>query len=159
MLIDSGNVQVKRNRKYEPIVEKLCSRRFSHSNKPIFVYIKDLMVFAAMVGYSHDVTEELEAEPIQIILNTYASDEKDGFIYLIALLQEKNAECLKDGNITDSVKYFERFCNGGLSVIKGWLDENPGDSESVDTLVDKIFEQIIKNNEIISSSDLPQPVF
>ena len=157
--IDTGNTQVRRNRKYEPIVDRLCNRKCAYSQKPIFQYIKDLMVFAAMVGYTVGVTEELEPDSIQIVLSTYASDEKDGFIYLIALLKEKTAAVLKDEKIAESVKYFERYCNGGLSIIQGWLEKNPGDSEGVDTLAHEIYEQILENNKVISGPDRPEVEF
>lgn len=157
--IDTGNTQVRRNRKYEPIVDRLCNRKCAYSQRPIFQYNKDLMVFAAMVGYTMEVAEELEPDSIQIVLSTYASDEKDGFIYLIALLKEKDASALKDGRIADSVKYFEKYCNGGLSIIQEWLDENPGDSEGVDTLAEKIYEQILENNKVIGGPDRPEVEF
>lgn len=157
--LDTNNVQIKRNRKYEPLVERLCTRKSTYSNKAIFTYIKDLMVFAAMVGYTLDVRENLESDAIQIVLSTYASDEKDGFIYLIALLEEQDPLCLKDDSLLASIKHFEQYCNGGLSVIQGWLEENPGDSEAVDTLVEKIYTQIVQNNKLETNDDLPDPQF
>tara|TARA_R110002073_G_scaffold332957_1_gene519801 strand:+ start:1017 stop:1508 length:492 start_codon:yes stop_codon:yes gene_type:complete len=140
------NVNVLRSRKYEPLVEKLCSRKSSYSNKPIFEFNKDLMVFAAVVGHSLSKKESVDKDAIQITLGTYASDEKDGYIYLIALLQEKNVEVLKQENIHDAVRIFEEYCNGGLSVIQSWMDDNPGDIEGVDTLVEKIFDQLINSS-------------
>jgi len=150
-----ASVPIYRNRKYESIVEKLCARKTSHSSKPIFQYNKDLMVFAAMVGYTFKAKEDLEKDPIQIVLSTYATDEKDGFVYLLALLEEQDALSLKDERILASVKHFERYCNGGLSIIKKWLDENPGDIDGVDTLADKIFERIIHNNREPGQTGLP----
>ncbi|MBH3456452.1 hypothetical protein I5Q41_17360 [Pseudomonas monteilii] len=158
-MIDTTGVQIKRNRKYEGVVDKLCGRKNPYTGKPLFNYNKDLMVFAAMVGYTHGVKEELEPEGIQIVLHTYATDEKDGFIYLIALLEKQEAICLKDDNIVDSVKYFELYCNGGLSIIKQWLDDNPGDADALDTLMDKAFERITIDKGILSSRDLPKPVW
>lgn len=158
-MIDTNSVQIKRNRKYEGVVEKLCIRKNPHTQKPLFGFNKDLMVFAAMVGYTHDVTEDLEPDGIQIVLHTYATDEKDGFIYLLALLETKDAICLKDNNIVESVKYFESYCNGGLSVIKGWLDDNPGDADALDTLIDKTFERVSLDKGNLSSRELPKPAW
>ena len=138
------NVNVLRNRKYEPLVEKLCSQKSSYSNKPLFEFNKDLMVFAAVLGYSLSEKERVDKNGIQITLNTYSSDDKDGYIYLIALLEKRNVEILKQGNIREAVKIFEEYCNGGLSVIQSWMDDNPGDIEGVDTLVEKIFDQLVK---------------
>lgn len=156
---DPGNIQIKRNRKYEPIVDRLCSRKCSYSNRPLFQFNKDLMVFAAMVGYTLGITEDLEPDAIQIVLSTYASDEKDGFIYLIALMETQDASRLKNDHIQDSVKFFEKYCNGGLSVIKGWLDANQGDVEGVETLADEIYKQIVKNNKVETNAPTAPPVF
>lgn len=141
---DWRNVNVRRSRKYESLVERLCSSKSTYSKRPIFEFNKDLMVFAAVVGHSLNKKESLDSDSIQITLHTYASDEKDGYIYLIALLQDRNVEILKDDNILNAVKIFEEYCGGGLSVIQGWMDDNPGDIEGVDTLVEKIFDQLVK---------------
>lgn len=136
------NINVRRNRKYETLVERLCSRKSSYSNRPVFEFNKDLMVFAAVLGYERSMKENLDSDSIQITLGTYASDEKDGYIYLLALLESQKAESLKDVNLDASVKSFEKYCNGGLSIIQSWMDDNPGDIEGVDTLVDRIFDQL-----------------
>jgi hypothetical protein len=42
------------------------------------------------------------------------------------------------------------YCNGGLSIIKSWLDDHPEDIDGTDTLHDQIFKQI----SAISSSNM-----
>lgn len=140
---DWRNINVRRNRKHEVVVDRLCSRKNSYTGKPIFEFNKDLMVFAAVLGFSENVKEPLESDAIQITLGTYASDEKDGFIYLLALLESRSPEVLKDEKIDEAVKVFENYCNGGLSLVSQWFMDNPGDVEGSDTLVDKIFERLI----------------
>lgn len=139
---DWRNINVRRNRQHEPIVEKLCARNEEYSGKPIFEFNKDLMVFAAVLGYAEGRSEELGSDSIQITLGTYASDEKDGFIYLLALLDEEDAACLKDEKLSESIKTFERYCNGGLGLISEWLQENPADIGGVDTIVSRMLQQI-----------------
>ena len=56
-----STTEVLRNRKYDSLVEILCTERNPITNKAIFTYIKDLMTFAAMVGYTHDEQEEVLA--------------------------------------------------------------------------------------------------
>ena len=53
-------VGVKRERKHEQLIERLTL-----NNKTIFVYHKDLMVFAAMVGRSLGVRKPLEGDVIR----------------------------------------------------------------------------------------------
>lgn len=136
------DIQVYRDRKHEPIVEKLTqeeSRIFNHN--------KDLMVFAAMVGYSHDKFEPVSSNKIQITLGTYSNTRQDTYIYLLALLEMKDATCLKYENLNDAIKIFEGYCNAGLSIIQSWIDENPGDPTGIDTLEKKIVEQALRNEQ------------
>lgn len=142
---------VRRDRKHELLVSKLCVP--SEGNKAIFRFIKDLMVFAAMVGYQKNKRCPLAIDGISIILETYASDQKDAFIYLLALMTEKNGTCLKDENLLLSIRIFEEYCNAGLEEIQLWLDENPGDIEGIDTLSSKIFEQVVENEKEKSNNN------
>jgi dnd system-associated protein 4 len=160
----SGNVDkqawkklaVKRDRKNEPLIDKLCTDK--DGNKPVFTFIKDLMVFASMVGYSRDRRKPLGSDSVSIILETYANDQKDAFIYLLALMTEKNGVCLKDENLTNSIKIFEEYCNAGLEEIQLWLDESPGDHAGIDTLASKIFEQVIANEKSQNKADNPEDI-
>jgi dnd system-associated protein 4 len=160
----SGNIDkqawkklaVKRDRKNEPLIDKLCTDK--DGNKPVFTFIKDLMVFASMVGYSRDRRKPLGSDSVSIILETYANDQKDAFIYLLALMTEKNGVCLKDENLTNSIKIFEEYCNAGLEEIQLWLDESPGDHAGIDTLASKIFEQVIANEKSQNKTDNPEDI-
>jgi dnd system-associated protein 4 len=160
----SGNVDkqawkklaVKRDRKNEPLIEKLCTDK--DGTKPVFTFIKDLMVFASMVGYSKNRRKPLGSDSVSIILETYASDQKDAFIYLLALMTEKNGACLKDENLANSIKIFEEYCNAGLEEIQLWLHENPGDHAGIDTLASKIFEQVIANEKSQNKVDNPEDI-
>jgi dnd system-associated protein 4 len=147
---------VKRDRKHEPLVDMLCSAKTG--NKSIFNYNKDLMVFAAMVGYSKGKRKPLSSDGISIILETYASDQKDAFIYLIILITERDGASLKDENLQSSIKIFEEYCNAGLEEIQLWLDESPGDYEGIDTLVQKIYEQVIDNERQTVVTDNPEDI-
>jgi len=157
--IDKQNwkkLSVKRDRANEPLVEKLCTDK--DGNKPVFTYIKDLMIFSSMVGYSKGTRKPFESDGISIILETYASDQKDAFIYLLALMTEKNGASLKDENLPASIKIFEEYCNSGMEEIQLWLDENPGDHAGIDTLANKIFEQVIANEKSQKIIDNPEDI-
>ena len=145
---------VKRDRIHEPLVDKLTSNK--EGNSALFPYIKDLMVFAAMVGFSKSKRKPIGNETVSIILETYETDRKDAFIYLIALMTEKNGACLKNENLLSSIKIFEEYCNAGLAEIQFWFDENPGDHLGIDTLSDKIFEQVIRNEQDSLDSSNPE---
>jgi len=80
-------------------------------------------------------------------LGTYANTQQDTFIYLLALLKNKDATCLKTENLNDAVKIFEGYCNAGLSVIQSWIDDNPGDPNGVETLEKNIIEKVMQNEQ------------
>lgn len=145
------NIGVKRERRHESLISRLTLE-----NRSIFQYLKDLMVFAAMVGHSYEDRKELSGETIEIILDTYASDEKDGFIYLLGLLEYEDGKVLKDSNLKQCVAIFEEYCNAGLYIIETWLDDNPGDPSGVDTLLDKIYERLSQNEKMsaINNDDI-----
>ncbi len=138
--INWRTIGVKRDRKYEELIARLNS-----GDRNIFQYLKDIMVFAAMIGYSDGKRVPVRGDTVDIILETYASDEKDGFIYLLALMESKDGSCLKDANLHASVKVFEEYCNYGLATIQSWLDDNPGDIGGVDTILQKVYEKICLN--------------
>lgn len=138
--INWRTIGVKRERKYEELITRLNA-----GQKSIFQYLKDIMVFAAMVGHSEGKRVQVTGDTIDIILDTYASDQKDGFIYLLALMEGRDGASLKDSNLHVSVKVFEEYCNAGLGIIQGWLDDNPGDPSGVDTILRQVYEKLCEN--------------
>ncbi|OTG78524.1 DNA phosphorothioation-associated protein 4 [Acinetobacter terrae] len=137
------NLNVNRDRKYEHIVQKLVEDR----ETGIFNYNKDLMVFAAMIGHCFNKKLPLSSDKIPITLGTYSSTEEDGFIYLLALMENRNAKCLKDQSLQDSIKIFEEYCNGGLDLINDWFQSNPGDLMKIETLEKKLLDQMDRNDK------------
>jgi dnd system-associated protein 4 len=140
--INWRTIGVKRERTHEGLINRL-----SIKSRGVFTLLKDLMVFAAMVGYSNERKRELTGDTVEIILDTYSSDQKDGFIYLIAMLETKGGACLKDEQLSQSVVYFEEYCNGGLYQITEWLDDNPGDPDGVDTILNQIYKKLGKSKQ------------
>jgi dnd system-associated protein 4 len=150
--IDWRNRNVYRDRKHEHLVKFLVEDK----DTAIFDFNKELMVFAAMVGYCFNVKKHLSSDKIQISLGTYASSEDDGFIYLLALMEQRDAICLKESHIQDSIKFFEEYCNGGLDLINDWFNTSKGRADllKLDTLEEKLLEQLNINSSLGSSSDL-----
>lgn len=140
--INWRTIGVKRERNHDALIARLTL-----DNKSIFQYLKDLMVFAAMVGYSQGERREIAGDTIEIILETYATDEKDGFIYLLGLLEHEDGKVLKDQNLRKCVEVFEEYCNAGLYIIEAWLDDNPGDPSGIDTLLHHIYMKMAENEE------------
>lgn len=131
------NIGVRRERKFEALIKK-----FNSGSGSIFRHLKDIMVFAALVGYSKGDRKPISSsDTIPIALYTYESDNQDSFIYLIALLAKKDLSILETENIAEAVKIFEEYCNAGLSIIENWL-ENESSRKIEDILLDKIYDQV-----------------
>jgi len=147
-------IGVKRERNHETLISRL-----NKDNRDIFVFLKDTMIFSAMIGYHYAEKRPLKGGTIEILLETYATDEKDSFIYLLSLLEERDALILKDDRLKGSVSVFEEYCNAGLYQIESWLDENPGDPSGVDTLLDKIYERLCDDQDktIVDNSLVEEP--
>jgi len=150
--IDWRNLNVRRDREFEPLVDSLV-----HRYPSIFTHIKDLMVFAAMVGFSKNRKEPLSKDTIPILMSTYATDQLDGFIYMISLIHTRDGNCLRDEQLADSIKIFEEFCRGGLLSIQGWINSDPT-TDPAEILLYKILEQFNKHKtDNLSEEPLPIP--
>ena len=136
------NIDVKRESNHRALEMLLVS-----GNDSMFTLLKDLMVFAASVGYSKGDRTPLNGETQGITLFTYSNDGKDGYIYLFGLLESQNGECLKMENLRDTVKIYEEFCNTGLYEIQSWLDGNPSDPTGTDTILQKMLVKITEVQE------------
>lgn len=138
--IDLRSRNIYRDRKYEHLVNTLVEDR----ETSIFEYKKDFMIFAAMIGYNFSNRKVLSNDKIPISLWTYANTEDDGLIYLLSLMDKRNALCLKDDQLQDSIKIFEEYCNGGLEIIDNWFNTPQGraDLRKIETLESKLLEQL-----------------
>jgi len=126
------NKAVRRNDKYKDVVNLLVFGALdgeSGGNKS-FDDIKDLIIFAAMVGKQYEKMEEVESgKSTPIILGTFSgSGSSKGsrvgqhdIIFMFGLLLEKDVSAIRDENISVCVEAFERYSNGGLSIIYEWL--------------------------------------
>jgi dnd system-associated protein 4 len=153
--INWRTIGVRRDRKYEGLIERLSTT----DSSGIFRFHKDLMVFAAMVGFSQEKSVPVSNDNVGIILDTYSSDNKDAFIYLLALMETKDAQCLKDEKLHDSVKVFEGYCNAGLGIIEDWLEDNPADPSGINTILEKIYERTCLNEAGSDNNDGLLPKF
>lgn len=122
----------------------------------VLIVIDELGKFLEYEAYSLEKRKRLDGDGISIILDTYSTDRKDAFIYLIALIVKRNGSILKDENLLDAIKIFEEYCNAGLEEIQLWLDENPKDHIGIDTLFNKVYDQVIKNESSNKNETLPE---
>ncbi|MGL5668869.1 MAG: hypothetical protein ACRDD9_22430 [Shewanella sp.] len=147
-IIDWRKFSVRRDCRFESLEERLCSTKGATNDSRVFSTLKELMVFAALVGYQLDEYQPLDAKirTTAILLDTYATTDHDAFIYLIALAKEPSLNILKDENIRDAIGIFEGYCNGGLRYIDSWVMSNISEPLITNTLFNKTLEYLIEIN-------------
>ncbi|OBU13850.1 hypothetical protein AYY19_07095 [Photobacterium aquimaris] len=144
-VIDWRKLPVRRDCRFEKLEEKFCSTKGASS--AIFSTVKELMVFAALVGVQLGKYEPIASKvnTIPILLDTYSSTNHDAYIYLIALLKEPSLEIIKSENLRDAIGIFEGYCNGGLKHIDNWIIDNISEPIIANVLFDKTFKYLTEN--------------
>lgn len=119
---------VKRSQKFEDLVKKLAVDENPVSKKSIFPTIRELMCFAAVLGFENDRRSKLQDATNdtegRIFLNSQQSLD---LIYLIALAAEKDGEILREENEDRMIQVFEEYAQGGFEILEQWMKEKPGD--------------------------------
>ena len=126
------NKAVRRNDKYKEVVNLLVygSLDGSSGGNKSFDDIKDLIIFAAMVGKHYEKTEVVEpGKSTSIVLGTFSGSGsakgsrvgQHDIIFMFGLLLEKDIGAIRDENVSVCVEWFEQYSNGGLSIIYEWL--------------------------------------
>ncbi len=137
------------SKKYENLVKDLTSRSEDHPNRPqIFPYLRDLMLFAAMLGKSEGKMEERDGNGGEVD-STYIAGQnfnKDGVVYLLGLLEFDSPDIFKDG-ASQCWKLFEKYCSGGMSILSDWLKDINEPDEYYKVIQDKIFEHARNSNK------------
>ncbi|MGN8163828.1 hypothetical protein ACTJKZ_14840 [Pantoea sp. 22096] len=128
------------DRKYSSICTKLVDDKVINTGEKIFKTYMDLAIFAAMVAVNKGKTP-LENPGPEIPESVFFNNQKDGLVYLIALLDTKDPYILKDDKMC--WKIFQDYVNTGMSEISGWLIESATDATGVDTLLNYIASKAV----------------
>ena len=128
-------------------------RNLSHPviGKPIFPTMRELICFAAVLGFEHEKRTELNGKTFEVVGGRIfeGSPLAMDLLYLLALASEKNADILRDEE--PMLKIFEEYSQGGLEILQGWLRE-----KSEDTKGDKaILEALQKYNFLAVRDETP----
>ncbi|WP_172380630.1 hypothetical protein [Vibrio sp. Vb339] len=147
---------VRRNKKYKHIEDTLVTK----SNAPAFKYLKDLMIFSALLGLKEGVKESIDKESTSngITLKTYSgkgsvgndrSLGQHGLIFLIAMYEEKTMDVLRAEQVDKAIDIFEKYSNGGLSIISSWLKDS---NNNPDVIINYMLE--LDSNNFNNKGDL-----
>ncbi|TPE16802.1 hypothetical protein FJP62_08500 [Pantoea vagans] len=123
------------DRKYSSVCTKLVDDKVTNTGERIFKTYMDLAIFAAMIAVNKGKTS-LENNGPEIPESVFINNQKEGLVFLIALLDSKDPYILKDEKLC--WKIFQDYVNTGMSEISGWLIENATDVTGVDALLNCI---------------------
>ncbi len=149
------NKNVRRNNNYNDVVNLLVHGSIAGndiiSKVKVFSDIKDLIVFAAFVGEYFQIKEDVDVKnSTGITLMTFSGSgsgkrsrlDQHNIIFMMSLLSFEDMNMIRDENINDAIDLFEKFSNGGLSKIRGWLVDSAWNPI---VLLDKIIDELPDN--------------
>lgn len=147
-MFDWRKLSVHRDSRFEALEKRFCSTKDSKNDDAVFSTVKELMVFAALVGYQFDCYQPMDpkVKSTPILLDTYATTGHDAYIYLIALSKAPHLDMLKDESLRDAISIFEAYCNGGLHHIDNWIMKNIGEPLMTNILFNQTLEFLIEND-------------
>lgn len=109
-------------------MRKLADNTHPVIGKSVFPTIRELMCFAAVLGFENDRKSKLPDATYDVdSRNVEKSQQTQDLIYLVALASEKDAEILRDDNEERMYQIFEEYAQGGFEILEQWMKEKPDD--------------------------------
>jgi dnd system-associated protein 4 len=99
-------------------------KRITDGDEAIFSSYKDLMIFAACVGFNEHCQEEFQNSLEPINLSVFSGECDSAIFDIMALTESGDAAILEPPN--DKYAIFEKYANGGLDIIKRKVLDSPG---------------------------------
>lgn len=120
------------NERHVDIVSQLFEKKLKRANdQPIFATKRDLLCFAAVLGYEVQRKGRIEPKAVDFVdpRPFENSQEAMNLLYLLGLAETKDADALRDENDDKLVSIFEEYADGGLATLKEWMAETPTDPD------------------------------
>ena len=125
-------VSINRSKEFEQTVQILSGEKaytFPESGKKMFPTIRELLTFAATVGFNNSCrlpfNKSFGTEDIQGVV--YEDTEALEYIWLIAVSETGGVDILQDGKERECAQIYEEYANGGLKIISEKLVEMPNE--------------------------------
>lgn len=127
---------INRSRQYEDIVQLLASQKLPGADRPLFPTIRELLCFAALLGYSEGRRVPLDrSQGVEdVSYQQFERGDAEDLIYLIALADSRDSEILKDGEERRCAEIFEEYANGGFGVLKDLILRTGGENPNREIL-------------------------
>lgn len=130
------SANINRSRQYEDVVQLLSSQKLPGSDRTLFPTIRELLCFAALLGYSEGRRVPLDKSKgvEDVSYQQFERGDAEDLIYLIALADSRDPEILKDGEEGRCAEIFEEYANGGLGILKDLILRTGGENPNREIL-------------------------
>jgi dnd system-associated protein 4 len=127
---------INRSRSHEDMVQRLAVQKLPGSERTLFPTIRELLCFAALLGYSEKRRLPLDKDKgvEDVSYQQFERGDAEDLIYLIALAETNDPNVLKDGEESRCAGIFEEYANGGLQIIHESLLRGGGEYPDRDIL-------------------------
>ncbi len=117
------------NSSHDALVHLLFETPHKRANQAIFVTKRDLLCFAAVLGFNIGKRGKIMEKPTDFVDSRpfENSQEAMNILYLIGLAETKDVDCLREENDDKLVEVFEEYADMGLTTLQEWLRETPSD--------------------------------
>jgi dnd system-associated protein 4 len=139
------------NSSHDAIIQLLYGTPHKKAGQPIFVTKRDLLCFAAVLGFEGNRRNKILEKPSDFVdpRPFENSQEAMHLLYLVALAVTKDVDCLREDSEEELVTIFEEYADGGLCILEEWLRETPSDPHGDRAII----EALTKHGFLSSSGD------
>jgi dnd system-associated protein 4 len=119
---------IRRSEQFDELVHRLGDTQHQLLDRTIFPTMREVMCFAAVLGYENERSSDLQAKTLEIDGRNFANSQQAlDLLYLVGLASSKDVETLREEREDEMIQIFEKYAQGGLEIIQGWLREKPED--------------------------------
>jgi len=154
---------IRRCSEFEDIYNRLGSREFKWpgdkpEGAPVFGTIRELLCFAAFVGYHLSRRESLDNCQTEAVPEEVFAKNEDALesVRMIALAEAKDQMILAEERVDEMVTIFEEYAHGGMKIIQRFLLDLPTDIVGSDAIIEGLRKEGLVNRSAVlgTSSDL-----
>jgi len=120
---------INRSRIHEDMVQMLAVNKLDGADRALFPTIRELLCFAAMLGYSEKRKLPLDrSDGVEdVSYQQFERGDAEDLIYLLALADSRDPEILRDGEESRCAEIFEEYANGGFTILQDVLLKSGGE--------------------------------
>lgn len=147
---------INRSTSNESVINPLAKSNSPGTVTP-FSTIRELLCFAAMLGFAKGERRPIVGEKEDIARSTFEENDSYDFVFLIGVAETGSLDILKDGNEAELTKIFEEYAQGGLDIISSWMTRF-NDPKGFRAIVHGLYSEGFISNENVQSADLLESV-